>query len=202
MIYVTRLLPCPLEAISFLLCFLTDTVITKLKRTQKKTPQFPDLIFPRWNDKITEPVYTLQICKEIYLRVNSCISASLQVKEHSEINSIEAQLGSSRFLHDYTEAVCTYMEGKHCDIPSSVLQNKPSHHSWHNRLLSSIQEKNKRGKILARLEQVTIGFVRVRIFLVCYFILGCAGHEFCISYSSCPLCSPITREPVQLRTRK
>lgn len=32
-------------------------------------------------------MYTLQFCKEIYLRVNSCISASLQVKGHGEINS-------------------------------------------------------------------------------------------------------------------
>lgn len=60
----------------------------QVKENRGKKNKFPDLIFPRWNDKITEAVHTLQFCKEIYLRVNSCISASLQVKGHSEINSI------------------------------------------------------------------------------------------------------------------
>lgn len=72
----------------------------------------PDLILPRWNDKINEPVYPLQRCKGIYLGVNSCISASLQMHRRSKINSIKVWFSNRRFRNDDIQSHCLVLTWK------------------------------------------------------------------------------------------
>lgn len=62
--------------------------------------------FPDETTKINEPVYPLQRCKEIYLGVNSCISASLQMHGRSKINSTKVWFSNMRFVTDDIQSHC------------------------------------------------------------------------------------------------